>query len=60
MAKRIKYLRTLSNPNTKFEWTDGLNKLFEESKDVITLEIEGVRILLQEEYVKLTYLHPMK
>ena len=45
MAKRLQPLRQLLKPDQKFEWTDNLNNLFEESKDVIISEIEeGVRI----------------
>ena len=45
MAKRLQPLRQLLKPDQKFEWSDPINNLFEESKDVIISEIdEGVRI----------------
>lgn len=45
MAKRVQPLRQLLKPEQKFEWTDELNTIFEESKDVIIAEIEeGVQI----------------
>ena len=45
MAKRLQPLRQLLKPDQKFVWTDQLNCLFKESKDVIIGEIEeGVRI----------------
>ena len=45
MAKRLQPFRQLLKPDQKFVWTDHLNCLFEESKDVIIGEIEeGVRI----------------
>ena len=40
MAKRLQPLRPLPKPDQKFVWTDHLNCLFEESKDVIIGEIE--------------------
>ena len=45
MGKRLQPLRQLLKPDQKFEWSDPINNLFEESKDVIISEIdEGVRI----------------
>ena len=45
MAKRLQPLQQLLKPEQKFEWSDPINNLFEESKDVIISEIdEGVRI----------------
>ena len=45
MATRLQPLRQLLKPGQKFEWSDPINNLFEESKDVINSEIdEGVRI----------------
>ena len=45
MAKRLQPLRQLLKPDQKFEWSDPINNLFEESKDVIISEIDkGVRI----------------
>ena len=46
MVKRLHVpLRQLLKPEQKFEWSDSINNLFEESKDVIISEIdEGVRI----------------
>ena len=44
-AKRLQLLRQLLKPDQKFDWSDPINNLFEESKDVIISEIdEGVRI----------------
>ena len=45
MAKQLQPLRQLLKPDQKFKWSDLINNLFEESKDVIISEIdEGVRI----------------
>ena len=44
-TNRMLPFRQLLQPSTPFKWTDDLNKLFEESKQVIINEIEeGVRI----------------
>ena len=45
MADRMQPFRNLLKPDIRFEWTDELQKLFDESKHVITNEIEkGVTI----------------
>ena len=45
IAKRMKPFRELLKPSNKFEWTEQLNKLFLESKEVITNAIkDGVRL----------------
>ena len=45
MAKQMKPFRHLLKPATKFEWTDELNQLFNESKEIIVEEMkDGVRL----------------
>ena len=45
MAKRMKPFRHLLQPKVKFEWTEELDAIFEESKKVIIQEMkDGVRL----------------
>ncbi|XP_013385575.1 uncharacterized protein LOC106155332 [Lingula anatina] len=45
MARQMKPFRKLLKPSTKFEWTDELDNLFHQSKEVIIEEMkEGVRL----------------
>jgi len=46
MAERMQLFRDLLKPDVRFQWTDELQELFEESKQTIGKEIEeGVTIL---------------
>ena len=45
MAKQMKPFRHLLKPSTKFNWTDDLDKLFRQSKEVIVNKMkDGVRL----------------